>query len=416
MSPFPPCDDSRCLIRPAMFSPIFTLFPSSLLTLLIISGTGVSAQDDPAKVEATSESDAVVRTLVESLASENFADRQAATAEMLKLDVVAVPALEVALTAATGETAIRLRQIVAQLRKRHFDDRLQIFTAEPSEVTAADLPQWNRFAALAGTNTTAMTVFGEVLNAERELFATRLFTPRELPAILESRSAEFARLCNGRSEDEFPIASCIALMLLASESETTLIRATSTNISDALDDPRFSKLITDGVHAAIVREVTSEWLKRPGIAADRPLLFSIQHELPVGRSIAHRIIETQSRRQDMYYSLLCLARLNDSIDLPVVESLLETPTTLWPPRGQLVQRLLPNRDVESSFSVQTRDVALAVAIHLRGAAPEDYGIPVRPSEVTFFVVDSLGFDNDEARAVALAKYRAQFGSSDEKSK
>lgn len=414
MSPWP-ADELLCLIRPAMFSSTSILFPISLLTTLIVSSAIVLAQDEPAAAVAASESDAAVRTLVDSVASANFSDRQKATAELLKLDAAAVPVLESELTVATGETASRLRQIVAQLRKRLFDDHLQVFSADLTEAKVAGLPQWDRFSALAGTGTSAMTVFSEVLNSERELFATRLFAPRELPAVLESRSAEFARLCHGRSEDEFPIASCIALMLLGSESETRLIRATSTNISDALDDPRFSKLITDGVHAAIVREVTSEWLKRSGIAADRPLLFSIQHELPVGRSIAHRIIESQSRRQDMYYSLLCLARLNDPEDLPLVESLLETPTTLWPPRSQLVQRLLPDRDVDSSFSVQTRDVALAVAIHLRGAAPEDFGIPVRASAVTFFVVDSLGFDNDETRAVALAKYRAQFGSSGEKS-
>ena len=405
----PPFSILWILILQAMLSQNPILLPMSLLTMLIVGSADVFAQDEPTAEATISESDAAIRNLIDGLSTANFSDRQKAIAELLKLDADAVPVLESALLAANGETANRLRQIIAQLRKRLFDDRLQVFTADPSADNAAVLPQWDRFSALAGTSAAAMTVFGEVLNSERELFATRMFAPREIPTLLESRSAEFARLCHGRSDDEFPIASCIALMLLGSESETRLIRFTSTNISDALDDERFSKLITDGVHAEIVRAVTSEWLKRPGIAADRPLLFSIKYELPVGRSIAHRIIEAQSRRQDMYYSLMCLARLNSPEDLPLVESLLETPATLWPPRGQLVQELLPDRKVGGNFSVQTRDVALAVAIHLRGGDPADFGIPALASEKTVFVVDSLGFDNDDARAAALARYRSQFG-------
>lgn len=398
-----------------MFLPPAILLPASLLTILIVANTGAFAQDESKTATRTGDPEAAVRELVGHLGSTSFSERQRATSDLLKLEADAVPELESALATATGETATRLQLILTQLRKRLFDDRLDALGQGLTLETAASLPQWDRFSALAGTDKDALTVFHELLLAERSLFAARLFTPRELPAALESRSSEFSKLCNGRAEDEFPIASCIALMLLGSEPETRLIRATSANISDALDDPRFDRVVTDGVHAEIVTAIASEWLNRPGIAADRPLLFSIRHELPVGRSIAQRIIAAQSRRPDMFLSLMCLARLNDPDDLSLVESLLETTATVWPPRGQSVQRLLPGRNVGGNFSVQTRDVALSVAIHLRDARPDDFGIPVRASDETFFVIDSLGFNDDEARAAALAKYRSQFGIAVEKS-
>jgi hypothetical protein len=104
--------------------------------------------------------------------------------------------------------------------------------------------------------------------------------------------------------------------------------------------------------------------------------------------------------------------LNSTDDLPVVEALLTADKKLWPPRGQVVSDLLPDREVESTFSVQTRDVALAVALHLRKQSPEDFGISVTASDLHLFSIESMGFNSDDERDAALQKYRSQFPARD----
>jgi len=198
-------------------------------------------------------------------------------------------------------------------------------------------------------------------------------------------------------------------MLLGSEPETRLRRATSTNISSALDDQRFSQLITDGVHAKTLRAIAEVWISRagqPGVAAERPLLFSMQHKLPAGRTVAIRIIESKSSRPDMIYSLLCLASLNSTDDLPLIESLFDNQTVLWPQRGQIVQNQNPGAPpFDTNYNVQTRDVALTAAAHLRRISPSAVGMKVRESDLTVFAIDSIGFTREEARTKAIAEYK-----------
>ena len=182
---------------------------------------------------------------------------------------------------------------------------------------------------------------------------------------------------------------------------------------------QFGRLVDDGVHAETLKAITGAWIKRSGIAVDRPLLFAIRHELSAGRSLADRIIRSGASNQSMYYALLCLAKLNSPEDLPLVESVINSNAVLWPPRGQTVQMMLPGRKlpgrlIAGSFSVQTRDVALAVAIHLRGRKPTEFGIPVIPSDETVFVVYSMGFETQEDRDRSLSSYRAEFPDSPSK--
>jgi hypothetical protein len=238
-----------------------------------------------------------------------------------------------------------------------------------------------------------------------------MFSSSELSDHLEERSTRLRAACNGELEEEFPVASAAALMLVASDENVVLRRATSTNISESLQDSRFGKLISDGFHAGTIRALTSEWLKRPGIAADRPLLLSIEYQLSVGREIALRTLERHVYNQSAAYSLLCLGALQQTDSLPAVEQVLNDEMAsrpIWPPRGKTAGDLISGREIESTYSVQARDVALAVAIHLRGRRPNEFGMDVMSSELHLFTFDSMGFNNDDDRNAAITKYRAAF--------
>ena len=392
-----------------MYRPLLKFLPAFAVTISLVPVIAISqdvSTDSGTKQNTAAETESAVQAMIEKLSSTRFSDRQDATKQLLNVNADAVSLIEKAAASAIGETQSRLRMILPQLRKRLFDDQLAAFLAKPAVETAERLPQWNRFELISGHDDDALSIFGQVLSAERGLFAARLFAPNELSAMLESRSAEIARECHGRADEEFPIASVAALMLLGSEPEIHLRRATSTNISSALDDPRFNKLITDGVHSHSLRAIVEAWIVRSGIAAERPLLFSMQHGLHAGRNVATRIIKSKSSRPDMILSLLCLADLNCTDDLPLIESLFDNETVLWPQKGQIVRNLEPGAPpLDAHYTVQTRDVALAAAAHLRKIKPEDVGMKVRSSDVSLFAVDSLGFSSDEARSDSLAAYR-----------
>lgn len=395
-----------------MYRPLLQLFASFAFVTTMVPVA--FAQNDEEKANAATpsvaaETESTVKALIEKLSSTRFSDRQQASNDLLNVSPEAVPFIEAAALNSIGETQQRLRIIMPQLRKRLFDDQLDAFLAKPSVEIAEQLPQWKRFEHLAGHELDALAIFGQILSAERRLFAARLFAPNELSALLETRSAEIAKECDGALDSEFPIASVASVMLLGSELETRLRRATSTNISSTLDDPRFSQLITDGVHANTLRAIAEVWISRAGqigVAAERPLLFSMQHKLPAGRTVAIRIIESKSSRPDMIYSLLCLASLNSTDDLSLIESLFDNKAVLWPQRGQVVQNRNPGAPpFDTNYNVQTRDVALAAAAHLRRISSKEVGLKVRESDLTVFAIDSLGFNSEEARTKAIAEYQ-----------
>ncbi len=349
--------------------------------------------------------------LVSDLASPMFPKRQKAVTQLLQLDAPAVALLETKLKTATEPVAVQLRQVIPKLRKRLFDDRVEALERDQKPSNLNGMPDWDRFVKVTGNAEAAMPVYLEMLKTERALFADRMFSSSELSDHLEERSKLLRAACNGELEEEFPVASAAALMLVASDENVVLRRATSTNISESLQDSRFGKLISDGFHAGTIRALTSEWLKRPGIAADRPLLLSIEYQLSVGREIALRTLERRVYNQSAAYSLLCLGALQQTDSLPAVEQVLNDETAsrpIWPPRGKTAGDLISGREIESTYSVQARDVALAVAIHLRGRRPNEFGMDVMSSELHLFTFDSMGFNNDDDRNAAISKYRAAF--------
>ncbi|MEJ7590594.1 MAG: hypothetical protein WKF77_03540 [Planctomycetaceae bacterium] len=391
---------------------MYGLFLNLFVAIAVTSFMAASAYAQNEKTANVSEDSAElqVKAMIEKLESPDFSERQQAAKYLLNVGAESVALMERMATNAKGEMQRRLSLILPRVRTRLFDDQLEAFLKKPSIEIAQRLPQWDRFEKISGHDDEALQIFGEILAAEPRLFATRLFAPSELPALLVDRAPELAKKCSECREEEFPVASVAAVMLLGSESQTRLIRDTSTNISILLDAPYFSELITDGVHAKTLRAIAEAWIVRAGIttgiAAERPLLFSMKHDLQSGRTVELLIVKSKSNRPDMILSLLCLAKLKSTEDLPLIESLLDNDTILWPQRGQVVkEQVLGEPPVDTNYKVQTRDVALVVAAYLRDLQPEQIGSIARTSNVTLFAHDSLGFHKDEARSEALAAYR-----------
>ncbi len=395
------------------------MLPAFAATVIAQDVNARSGNETPNGVAAAAETSSVkdlqaeVDGLVGELSSPLFAKRQTAVTQLLNLEAPAVALLQAKLENAPEPVAVQLRQVIPKLRTRLFDNRLIGLSSTDDLAKLVGMPDWERFVKIAGSAEDALPVYLEMLQAEKALFADRMFSSSELSVHLEQRSIEFRAACNGELDEEYPVASAVALMVIASDETVTLRRATSTNISESLEDDRFEKLITDGFHAEMLRAVTSEWLKRPGIAVDRPLLLAMKFELPVGREIALRTLERPTYNQGAVYSLLCLGAMQQTDTLPVIEQVINNDAAtrpIWPLAGQAVEELNPEREIKSTYSAQVRDVALTVAIHLRGRSPREFGIEVMTSEPHLFTFNSMGFNDDTDRNAAISKYREAFPS------
>ncbi len=343
--------------------------------------------------------------LVDQLSVGNFADRQAAVRELLQIGLPAAEQLRQASSSGSPEVRERVGALLSQIFRREFDVRLKALDVSPTREAAQVFPEWERFAKIAGTDADAVQLFGEILHAEAVLFTLHSFAPERLPEALEQRSSELALMFDGRADVEFPAASAAALFLLGCHNDVRLLRATSTNISSAMADDRLSKLLRDGAKREALRRLLSAWIERPGIAAERPLLFAMEHRLSGGRILSRRIIASRSRRPYMLGAILSLGVLGNDSDIPLLEELFSVETTLWPAGEPALRQRLPNGESRTSnYTVQTRDAALVVAAHLRGIAPERLGLNIRPSEVTLYAVDTLGFETTESRMMVFAEY------------
>lgn len=351
---------------------------------------------------------ATVEVLLNRLNSPVFSIRQAASAELMKLDESHGESLRKARRTSTGEVALRLSRVLDALSPRWFQQHLTSLDNKPTIDSAAVFSDWMRFQSLVRNDDDALQLFPQLLHSEHALFTARQYQPETLPALLEARATAFAALCNGREDQPFPATSAMALMLIASDPDVRLLRATSTAISSCLDDPRFHQLVEHGVHAPLVHNLLATWFERPGISPDRPLMFATQHRLDAGRPLAVRVLQSQPRGARGFHALMCLAALNSQQELPFIESLLDAPSPIWPPKGAPTTPDPDNRQLSSTWQVQLGDAALLAALHLRNAVSEFPELkPVR-SDVTLYRLDSIGFESEDLRKQAHTAYKTRF--------
>ncbi len=344
---------------------------------------------------------------IQLLGNSEFRRRQQASREILARGLAAVPLLKRAASQESAQIRSAAALLLDQIYSSEFQIRLQRLKSDVVPSNATSLPEWDRFSQIVGDDAESLQLYLELLQSEQSLFNLQLFQPAQLPAALELRSSELALEFHGRTDEPFPAASYAALLLLGSNSNVRLIRATSSNISAGMADERLATLLRDGLQKEVFSQLINAWIARPGIAAERPLLFAMQHRFNSGAVVARRVISERSGRPDMLLAILALGALGDSADIAGIEKLFDVKTVLWPMRGAAAAKLQENGTVRNTdYSVQTCDAALVVAAHLRGIPFKQLGLDVRSSDQTLFVVDSLGFETPAARETAFAAYRA----------
>lgn len=377
----------------------------------LLSGAAAVAQQQPAvgladaaeRQEADDTSTEISR-LIEQLVSERFADRVAARQELVKQGEAALDPVRAALQSAGREKRIRLQNVLTELESKTFRGRLEALQRRPSPATAARLPQWDRFQTLCGSSPEAVDYFIRLVQAESDLFRLSEGSPRDMRMPLQVRATQLEEL---HRQKKLPMDAFVAVLFLAGNNDIVLRTDTSTNVTACLAGD-FERSLR-GADQTFLRKLAGQWILRRNISVIRPLQFSRQHQLPEGLELARRTLRGRVRRGEGIPAMMLLKEQGSEADIAVLESLFDTQRADYNALAA-DQRLFT--DEASKYVCQLSDVALSLAIAMRGGHPWNFGFREDPGNAPparfAFTLGSAGFTSEEDRAAAREAYRVAY--------
>ncbi len=340
-----------------------------------------------------------VGQLIQDLGSDSFAVRRAAGADLRKGDVDAISALRKAQPTSTPDVKVQIQSILRELESKSFGFRLSQLQRTLASEDANGLPEWDRFSTLVGSDKKSVELYVRLLKSEAELFGTAMNSPKTLPTQIQKRTAELVQTTRPASQktEQFSVDSYAAVLLLAGNGDTRLPGGTSTAISALLQQSQFMAAVQSPDQDTAFSRLAGAYILRDRIAPAVPISFARRHQIPEGPILARRVLKT-ARGTYPLSAMMLLAEQGTVKDLPLLESLFKNKSIL-----------IGKRD-RTGYIVEIGDLALAVAIHLRGEDPRDFGFGANGDRTqTFrFVPETTGFDSAAARAKVHAAYAEKF--------
>ncbi len=374
-----------------------THFTAAMVLLCVCFGPSASV--------ALSQETATPESLITDLKSQEFRTRSAAAAALRKAGNSAIEPLRKALATATGEQKFRIQELLNELQQNTFSNLLNRLKKTPTVETAEQLPEWSRFAKIAGTDESSLKLYARLLSAETALFVSAKDKSRELPNLIQDRAAELVQSVrpSAGSTVDFPVDSYAALLLLVSDDSRRASGNTSTSVSTLLMHPSFAKALA-GPDGKKLKRLAATYIMRKRIAVEKPINFARKHPVPEGPELARRTLKTALRGQNGKYAMMLLKEQGNASDIALLESLFQD-------KGVLVDaQRMGLRNVSFGYRAFNGDMALAVAIVMRNQDPREYGFGkgMAQTEEFSFVNETIGFSSDVERQQAHAKYERQF--------
>ncbi len=368
------------------------------LTALLLAAANcarLEAQEDrPADKPTRS-----VGQLIEDLGSDSFSVRRAASAALRKAGPNAIPALRKVESTSTLDVRVQIQSILRELERKTFGFRLSQLGQTLAVKDANGLPEWDRFSVLVGSDKKSVELYARLLKSEANLFGTAMNSPKTLPTQIQKRAAELVQSTRSASPKakQFSVDSYAAVLLLAGNGETRLPGGTSTAISALLQQSQFMTAVQSPEQGNAFSRLAGAYILRDRIAPAVPISFARRHPMPEGPILARKVLQT-ARGPNPLWAMMLLAEQGTVKDLPLLESVFKNKSIL-----------IGNSDRTGDI-VEIGDLALAVAIHLRGEDPRDFGFHPNGDRTQPFryVAETTGFDSEEARARVHAAYAEKF--------
>lgn len=344
--------------------------------------------------------------LVSQLGDSRFVVRERAAESLIQIGLPAIAALEQGITNPDREVRYRSQRALRIIRQQDFLRRLDAFSRSSDSQQDYDLPAWQWFRSLVGDDGDARVLFVEMQRAEPELLAAFAASQATDSAADQAQLAELVDLRVQQiqsSLSQFPdpatSGSIATLLFVGSDEKVNLSDLANDALTEFCYQDGFTRLIEIESKGKVLKKVLGAAIQNAeGFTTYRWLALAIRHDLPEGLAPAERELKRSgSPPHVILYALLTFGRLGNETHIAMLEPFLDdhTPYTTR-----------PMKDDKSQVQVQFCDIALAAMVHLAKQNPKDFGLTAPPSDEFLFTVEYLGFESDELRNAAIAKWRA----------
>ncbi len=364
-----------------------------LASWIQLGAHGVSCGGEPNQADAV---DMYARaiTLVQDLGDEQFSIRERATSQLIEMGLPAKEALDEGRQHADREIRYRCERILAIVEEIDFQRRLAAFAAGRTE-GEDELPAWKHFRTLFGDDGEARAFFVDMQKAEPGVLKAVHEGPQGVGTAVDARCLELQQA--QQISRSISIGSIAALLFAAGDTEVHLNFRTASYLCSFCYRTELQNAMNDAAQKKFMRGMLGTWIKRAdGVTAQQTLSLAMRFDLKEGLVPAVKILENRGNpayiRQN---AIVAIAKLGDDGHTKLLESLLDDAAKYTTQRVKNV-----------TYETQIRDVALAALVIMKKQDPKKFGFDrLQQHPTNVFSTNTVGFQNDETRGKALAKWK-----------
>jgi len=380
-----------------------------LMMVLILFGLVMFAPSTRAADTRMQEQQAqpLATRLVEQLGHPLWRQRESAADELIRLGRLAKDALINGQTSADPEIRHRCSVLLPQALQADRRARVERFLADPKSISAAEVPGLAIFRKDIGEDASARDLYVEMLRKHDQLLEALDGDASKLNDVYIQRSQQLYNSVFGNFQGGVrPTVDAIDLTALifiganldANQSAVNRNMSAHSYLINLMFQPSFQNAIKSPTNKAM-RKVLYRWLEQrsDSNAMQQGMSLIVQCELKEMLPLAVKVIETKTQPQYVRaMAMLVVGKFGTTAEIPMLQKYFDD------------EALLGQFQINNVMGVtQVRDVALAMAIHLSGQTPKDYGFEMlanQPLNFTYFY--NLGFSSKENREAAQKKWKA----------
>jgi hypothetical protein len=352
------------------------------------------------------------RELVRQLGHESYPVREEASHKLLALGLAAKDILIEGARNPDPEIRNRCRKLLPAVFRADRKARLEAFIADKEGKKEHDLPGWKRYRQVAGNGAASRDFF---VSLQRSGAVALLIdverSPKQATALLQSNCQQlwmqlFFR--PGLPPRPPSVPEVAALYLVASYPQVRLTPTSINQLVNFLNQPAIQTAMRGD--AVALRKLTVGWMKQQ--IDDTTFqqigwtLLNNNLNLPEAAEVGLNVIrQKKAKAQGLALALAVIGKHGKKEYVKELKPYLDD--------RSVIATMNMNRQLTT---IQVRDVALAMTVHLTGQSPKDYGFPnfQQNNPWSRFHYFYMGFANDTQRDQAFRKWKA-WGAAQKKS-
>jgi hypothetical protein len=390
-----------------------------LLTALasLIFGWTLTASATESMTPAPSDIQTIkAKELVHQLADPRYRVRAAAAQELLRMGRAAKPALVEGLKSPDAEVWNRCSLLLPEVMAADLRARVDAFIADAEGKQTHDLPMMKAYQKIAGNELPARKFFGEIVKKHGSFLEACELAPGlagekyAAMALERQMQGRRGRMVVPVRVDPIDLA---ALFLVGADPEMSkgIVNVNNVNpVSNLLWQQEFQNGLVDSAQGGPLRKLFFAWAEQRDDVNSISMTLSVVQNLTATRTtkeaadlkadgLGYAVKVMKMKDLQIWLraqAVVAVGRMGGKDQAPAFEALFKDTTQLT---------VIPFNQV--MIKTQLNDVALAMAVHVSGQNPKDYGFDALQGNANANMIWSyhfLGFSTDEKRTAAFKKF------------